>query len=274
LRSDTYTFKTLNGKKERISFVVLNDIHERNEILISLLKIAEVKPYDLVFLNGDILGHIEDQQQIIDHVLAPCTNLFASRTPFVYVRGNHETRGRFARRLPDYLALSDDRYYYAFDHGPVHFVVLDGGEDKRDSDKEYSGLVDFDGYREVQRQWLKQEIQSTAFRRAPFRVVVVHMPPLPSEDWHGVDDMYNKWRPILNDGKVDLMICGHTHHFTILEPQIGVRDYPMVIGGAPKAGEATLIRVDATAEKLDVTVTRDDSAIIGTYHVKQQRSSN
>ena len=47
--------------------------------------------------------------------------------------------------------------------------------------------------------------------------------------------------------------------------------YPMVIGGAPKAGEATLIRVDATAEKLDVTVTRDDGAIVGTYGIERQK---
>jgi UDP-2,3-diacylglucosamine pyrophosphatase LpxH len=76
---------------------------------------------------------------------------------------------------------------------------------------------------------------------------------------------------VLNEGKIDLMICGHTHHFTILEPETGVRDYPMVIGGAPKAGEATLIRVDATAEQLDVTVTTDDAAIVGTYGIKRQK---
>ena len=56
--SDTHTFTTLNGKKESISFVVLNDIHERNEILVSLMKRAASRAYDLVFLNGDILGHI------------------------------------------------------------------------------------------------------------------------------------------------------------------------------------------------------------------------
>jgi len=271
LYSDVHAFTTLDGKKQSVSFVVLNDIHEQDELLTLLLKHAASKAYDLVFLNGDMLGHIENQRQIVAHVLAPCTELFASHTPFIYVRGNHETRGRFARRLPDYLALPDDRYYYSFDHGPVHFVVLDGGEDKRDSDKEYSGLVDFDRYRDIQQKWLQQETRSAAFQRTPFRVVVVHMPPLPSADWHGVDDMYHKWRPILNEGKIDLMICGHTHHYAIMEPETGVRDYPMVIGGAPKAGAATLIRVDATASRLEVTTTRDDGAIVGTYKVESGR---
>jgi len=257
--SDAHTFTTLNGKKEGI------------EILASLMKLAEPKPYDLVFLNGDILGHIENQQQVIDHVLAPCTKLFASQTPFVYVRGNHETRGRFARRLPDYLTLPNDRYYYSFDHGPVHFVILDGGEDKQDTAEVYAGLVDFDHYRDVQQKWLRLEIQSAAFKQAPFRVVLVHMPPKPSEQWHGPDDLYNKWRPVLNGEKVDLMVCGHTHRYTVEMPEKGVRDYPRVIGGGPQAGEATLIRIDATVQELDVTMTRDDGHVVGTCRIKRDR---
>ena len=272
--SDTYTFTTLDGRKNSISFIVLNDIHERNEVLISLTRLAQSQPFELVFLNGDILGHIEDEQQIIDHVLAPCTELFAKQIPFVYVRGNHETRGKFARRLPDYIALPDGHYYHSFDHGPVRFVVMDGGEDKRDTDKEYSGLVDFDRYRAVQRKWLEAEIRSEAFRKAPFRVVVVHMPPQPSERWHGPDDMYQTWRPLYNDGKVDLVISGHTHHYEIRPPVEGVCEYPTIIGGAPQKGAATVIRVDATADHLRVTMTRDDDQIVGTYAIDKVKADS
>lgn len=267
--SKTFAFTTLSRDKEAFSFVVLNDIHEKNEILTSLVKMAEGKPYDLLFLNGDILGHIEHQQQIIDHVLAPCTGLFASRTPFIYVRGNHEARGRFARRLPDYVGMPNDRYYYAIDHGPVRFIVLDGGENKADHADDYAGLADFDPYRERQRQWLLQELQSDAFWRASFRVVVVHIPPTPSQWGHASGDMYDKWMPLLNEGQVDLMICGHTHSYTISEPQEGVRDFPMVIGGGPTSGKATLIRVDVTPSTLDLTMTRDDGKIVGTYCIRK-----
>lgn len=271
--SDIHTFTTLDGKKDGISFIVLNDIHERNEVFISLVGLAQQQPFELVFLNGDILGHIENEQQIIDHVLAPCTELFAKQIPFVYVRGNHETRGKFARRLPDYIALPEDRYYYSFDHGPVRFVVMDGGEDKRDTDKEYSGLVDFDRYRAVQRDWLAREIRSDAFRKAPFRVVVVHMPPQPSERWHGPDDMYQTWRPLYNEGQIDLMISGHTHHYEIRLPVEGLCDYPTIIGGAPQDGAATVIRVDAAADHLRVTMTRDDGQIVGTYAIDKVKAN-
>lgn len=259
--SDTFAFTTLSGNAESISFVVMNDIHEKNEILTSLVRRAADRAYDLVFLNGDILEHVEDQQQIIDHVLAPCTELFASQTPFIYVRGNHDTRGRFARMLPDYIGMPDDRYYYAFTYGPVRIIVLDGGENNEDTAEIYAGLVDFDRYRDAQRQWLMQEIWSDAFRSAPFRVVVVHMPP--GASGHGPNDMHRKWTSLLNEGKLDLMICGHKHRYEIVEPKEGVRDYPMVIGGGPKPGAATLIRVDATTTALDVTMTTDDGDVVG-----------
>ena len=267
--SETFTFTTLSRDKEALSFVVLNDTHEKTDILESLLTMAEDKAYDLLFLNGDILVTIEDQEQIIDRVLAPCTEHFASHTPFIYVRGNHEARGRFARRLPDYIGMPNDRYYYAIEHGPVRFIVLDGGENKADDADDYAGLADFDPYRDMQRQWLIQEIQSDAFWQAAFRVVVVHIPPTPSQWGHASGDMYDKWMPLLNEGQVDLMICGHTHSYTISGPQQGVRDFPMVIGGGPTSGKATLIRVDVTATMLDLTMTRDDGKIVGTYKIEK-----
>jgi len=268
--SETHKFTTLSRDKQSISFLVLNDIHQRDELITSLMKMSASKPYDLVFLNGDILGHIEDEQQVIRHVLKPCSDLFAARIPFVWVRGNHETRGKFARMLPNYMAAPHGAYYYAFDHGPVHFIVMDGGEDKTDASSEYSGLVDFDRYRARQRVWLEKQIQTEACRKAAFRVVLIHMPPIASERWHGPTDLYNTWRPLFNTGKIDLMLSGHLHRYMVVEPEKGIRDYPMIIGGAPQAGQATVIRVDAAPDKLEVTMTTDAGQIVGTYRVQRE----
>ena len=145
--------------------------------------------------------------------------LFAKEIPFVYVRGNHETRGKFARMLPNYLTTPRGKYYYSFDHGPVHFLVMDGGEDKDDTHWAYSGLADFDRYRDEQKAWLEKEIQTDAYKKAAFRIVLVHMPHRQSEDRHGVTDLHNKWRPLFNQGKIDLMISGHTHRYAVVEPK-------------------------------------------------------
>lgn len=265
---EDHSFKTLSKGKESISFIVLNDIHQRDDLLTKLVKMSSSKPYDLVFLNGDILGHLEDEPQIVNHVLKPCSDIFAKSIPFIYVRGNHETRGKFARMLPNYLTTPGSKYYYSFDHGPVHFIVMDGGEDKEDTHWEYSGLVDFDRYRDEQKRWLEEEIQTEAYKKAVFRIVLVHMPHRQSEDRHGTNDLYEKWRPLFNKGKIDLMISGHTHRYAVVEPEKGIHDYPIIIGGSPKDGRATVIGVDATKDNLDVVMTRDDGEVVGKYQIK------
>lgn len=266
--SGVSTFTTLDPGKEAVSFVVLNDIHENNAILTGLMKIAQVRPFELVFLNGDILGHVEDEPQIIEHVLGPCTEMFAGRIPMVWIRGNHETRGKFARMLPDYVGLEEGRFYRSFDHGPVHFVVMDTGEDKPDDNSEYSGLADFDRYRSEQQAWLEKEVRSEAFRTAAFRIVLMHM-PLYGSDGYGRMDCRNKWGPLLEQGKVDLMISGHTHVYRILGPEDGQHGYPVVIGGNPKTKGAVVIRVEATRTTLNLTMTRDDGQVVGNYRVEK-----
>jgi len=271
---DVCHFYTLSKNKSDFSFIVLNDIHQRNDLFKRLIEQSASKPYDLVFLNGDIISDINNSFQIIDYALKPCADLFAKTTPMIYVRGNHETRGKYARMLPDYLALPNDRFYYAFDHGPVRFIILDGGEDKTDDNAAYSGLVDFDRYRIQQKHWLQSEIQSEAFKKAPFKIVVVHMPPISSQQWHGSDHLYEQWRPVFNEAKIDLMICGHTHKYEVVQPKPGISDYPVMIGGKPADKEATVIRVDVTQDKLDAVMTTDEGKIVGTYQVIRRPSTS
>ena len=98
------------------------------------------------------------------------------------------------------------------------------------------------------------------------------------ENWKyeqtGPDDMYQTWRPLYNEGKVDLMISGHTHHYEIRPPVEGQCDYPTIIGGAPQKGAATVIRVDATADHLGVTMMRDDGQVVGTYAIHRVKADS
>lgn len=236
-----------------------------------MLKLNKNKPYDFIFFNGDIINDIHEEQQILDF-LNPNVELFASKRPFIYVRGNHETRGSFARSLPDYIASPNDNYFYSFDHGPVHFVILDGGEDKVDTHVEYSGLVDFDAYRDRQTAWLRNEINSRAFQAARFRIVIVHMPfPRSAAKGHGELNAYKKWGPYLNAGRVDLLISGHTHNYEILDPEEGRHEYPILIGGGQRPGETTFIRVDVKRSRATITMIRDDGEVVLTYRVKARR---
>jgi acid phosphatase type 7 len=274
LRDDVRTFKTLDRGRADCAFVVLNDNHERTELLRARLARAGKEPYDLVFYNGDMLDHVDSEAQILDRVLAPSSEVFARSLPFVWVRGNHETRGVYARALKQYVGSPNGRFFYSFDHGPVHFLVLDSGEDKADDHREYGGLVAMDAYRRLQAEWLKAEVESDAFKKAAFRVVLMHQPPFaldgPPPQHYGREHAKKVWGPLLDRG-VDLLIGAHLHKHGVLDPEPGVHDYPVVIGGGPKEGQGTVVRVQASRDRLEVTMTGDDGATLATRTVKRRQ---
>src|SRR5699024_8608909 len=100
------------------------------------------------------------EAQIVQHLIEPCTAIFASEIPFIMSRGNHETRGAFRREFKQYFSYPTNKYYFSFKQGPVYWVVLDTGEDKPDDHPVYGGVVDFDSYRQEQVDWLTKVVTS------------------------------------------------------------------------------------------------------------------
>ena len=263
----TESFLNPDNAKDEVSFVMLNDIHDRPKSIPHLLNLDKGNQRDFVFFNGDVFDYQADEQQIIDHMLQPCVDHFAKNTPFVYVRGNHETRGEFAREFPAYF---DHVGYTAFSLGPVRFVILDSGEDKPDTHPVYAGIVDFDQYREEQAKWLENEIKRKEFKNAAFRIVMMHIPPRYSGDWHGATHCTNLFEPIMNRGKVDLVLSGHTHQYKVHEPAKNLNNYAIVIGGGPKEGTRTLTKIKATGKQLQVSMLDDSGKEVGTYVVSKK----
>lgn len=221
-------FTTLDESKSEFSFVVLNDIHSRIDDFKALSKNIAYGKTDFVFFNGDMVSHMMTEQQFFSGFMDEAVNLFASEIPVFFARGNHETRGMFSVNFPDYFSTNTGQLYYAFSHGNVRFIVLDSGEDKPDSDIEYSGLAQFDAYRSEQQEWLKKELESEAFKKAAYRVVVMHIPPL-ATSWHGSLEVKEKFVPLLNNKNITVMICGHTHRFSYIEPNGKEFGFPLVI---------------------------------------------
>lgn len=245
-------FTTLDTRKQSFSFIAVNDRHEKAAALAASLTSVNWTNVDLVFLNGDMVNAATNEQQIYECVVDPCVQKFAEVTPLVYVRGNHDARGSFARQLLDYFPSDSGRYYRALNHGPVAFLVLDCGEDKADASAEYSGLVDFDPYMREQARWLARQIEEPAFQKARFRVCFLHIPPLSKPDPKFIRPQWllDNVVPLLNRGKVDLLICGHTHRYAIQGAGTNGLNFPMIIGGTE-----TVIRCDVTADEIRVTTT-------------------
>lgn len=267
ITSDTYSFTTPESNPQQVSWLIMNDIHDRPESIPLLMKLNGTDNYDYVFYNGDLFDYQTDEQQIIDHMLTPSTDSFASTKPFMFVRGNHETRGKFSRELADYFSNKDGKGYFAYQWGPVFNVVLDTGEDKEDSHPVYAGIVDFDDYRLEQAKWLEEIMTSSAFKRAKFRVVMMHIPHFHSGDAHGSMHCRELFAPIFAKYKVNMVISGHTHTFGVWPPS-AEHPYPIIIGGGPKNGNRTLIKVKADQKNLQLTMLKDDGTEVGKYSLK------
>lgn len=221
------TFTTLNGRQETLSMVMINDIHGKNDLQKKLLEMAPPQNVDMVVFCGDMCNYINKQSDIFTGFLDTSVGLFASRKPFVYVRGNHETRGAYARNFFRYLAGPEGKFYYAFTYGPIRFVVLDSGEDKPDTDVEYSGLVDFDNYILEQKEWLARELESPEFRAASFRVVLSHI-PFGKGGWYGSERLRKQLLPLLEGARIDLMLSGHNHTFGFMDKG-KVTAFPIIV---------------------------------------------
>ena len=267
IATETKSFVTPAESPDRFTMLILNDIHDRPASIPLLLGCNGSKAYDMVFFNGDMFNHQSDEQQIIDHMLQPCVESFAGEKPFMYVRGNHETRGPYRRELLQYFSNPGERQYFAFTAGPVHFTVLDTGEDKEDSAPVYAGLARFDAYREQQAHWLETVLQSPAARKAAFRVVLMHIPAYYSGDWHGTMHCRKLFAPLFDRYKVDMSIHGHTHRYGVHPPVAGQHQYPIVIGGGPKEGDRTLIRLTADRQHLQMEMLDDSGKQVGQYTV-------
>ena len=211
-----YEFKTYPAKPREITFLVLNDIHERPQFMKELCKNVDLKKLDFVLLNGDMSNRIRSQKHIMDAYLDTCVSMFATDVPLFFNRGNHELRGEFADYLNRYFPTNNGKYYRLQHVAGVDFLLIDSGEDKPDADLEYCGIVECDQYREEQERWLRSLQEEKKIGKYPV-VVFSHMPPT-LKNWHGPLHMQETLTPELNKMNVSVMLSGHLHRFDYQEP--------------------------------------------------------
>lgn len=255
-------FTTTDSPKEnKISFVMVNDMHGRNDLLENLLTKGDYQSADFIFFNGDMVSDMQTEEQLFGGFMDTAIRLFASEKPMYYARGNHETRGNFANAFPRYFTSPTGKLYYLLRRGPVCFVVLDCGEDKPDSDIEYSGIVAFDQYRDAEAAWLKEALKSPEFATAPFKVTILHMPPFGG--WHGEEEMASKFIPLLNQAKVDVMLCGHLHKYVNQQPGNGV-NFPVIVNS-----NTNVVRAEADANSLNLKIVNEKGEQVDMIQLKK-----
>jgi len=224
------TFTTTPLQTDKVSFLVVNDVHENSGKMASYLKNTNTTEKDFFIFNGDMVDYLQSEDKLFPGFIDTASSYFAVKKPFYYVRGNHEARGYKARELRNYFDFKDDRFYYSFNYGPVHFIVLDCGEDKPDNNKNYFGLADYDSYRQEELEWLKNEVKSDDFRNAKKRIVFIHMPVLKEENQnHAMKFLADNFGPVLQSAGISLMMSAHTHQNAFYEAGKSGFGYPLLV---------------------------------------------
>ena len=215
-RGKPHEFKTFPAKPREVTFLVLNDIHERAQFMKDLCKNVDFKKLDFVLLNGDMSNRLRNQQHMMEAYLDTCVRMFATHTPLFFNRGNHELRGQFADYLYRYFPTNNGKYYRLQHVAGIDFLFIDTGEDKPDEDIEYSGIVNYDQYREEEARWLRGLRESKQVGKYPL-IVFSHIPPT-LQKWHGPYHMQKTLTPELNKMNVSVMLSAHLHAFGYQEP--------------------------------------------------------
>lgn len=235
IRTDWYSFTTLDPKARAATFVTTSDIHDDADKYRRLLSHIPLQKTQMVFLLGDILSHFSREGQPYSSFIDVSVDKFATHTPFVLIRGNHDTRGALARTYDQYIRRPDKHFYGTYTLGNTFIIMLDTGEDKPDDHHDYSGITSFEAYRQEQAEWLRKVVKSKAFKSAKHRIVMAHIPAIRRSpdntraSAHTADMVHKLYLPILNKEKIDLMISGHTHRFQLIETKKGENNFPMLI---------------------------------------------
>ena len=264
IQSDIFETKLPLAKGKTIELLILNDIHEYQPSYSDLYKASTLARKDLVILNGDCLHHVDTKEDIIHKLNKPVAAAFGATTPFILNRGNHETRGPFARDFKAYFEYPMDKFYQAFTMGSLYVILLDSGEDKPDNHEVYGGTTDYDGYRSEQKEWLSKMLLSEERKKAKHTVIITHIPWIHSDDWHGTKHNYASFHELANNHKVDAVISGHTHKYGFHVPN-KEHNYYVIIGGSPKVGERTFVEITADKTSITLNLKNEDGRLINSF---------
>ncbi|MBR6632798.1 MAG: metallophosphoesterase [Clostridia bacterium] len=239
----TYQFKPVSGDEIRIYHI--SDAHNMEEEPIEAA-LNFGKEIDLLVLNGDIPDH-SGAIENFNSIYRICSGITQGRIPIIFTRGNHDTRGIYGESFSEYTPTDNGKPYYTFRLGKLWGLVLDCGEDKNDTNAEYSHTVCFHSYRLKQTQWLEDVIEKAEYEDEGIehRIVISHVPfsYIQKPPFDIEHEIYRHWTDLVSNRiKPDLLLYGHLHSCRVHLPGSDFDAYklqtcPAVVGGKPNKQE-------------------------------------
>ena len=190
---------------------------------------------------------------------------FLARMPVSGPRGNHEFAGVVFRKYYPYPYISD--FYWSFDYGPAHIIVLDQFVNYAPGSPQY--------------QWLVSDLAATS---KPWKIIALHMPGWSADNVHENDpEVQDYIQPLCLQYGVDFVISGHNHYYARADIS-GVQH--LTTGGAsdyfsePVGGDYIVsaegalhhLEIDIQGREASVTARRRDGSVIETFTVSHGAS--
>jgi Calcineurin-like phosphoesterase len=243
-------FRTAPSENAPFTFAVVGDSGDGSPQAAALARrVLAGRPAFLIHL-GDMAYGYASRAALDGRFFHPYRRTLA-RVPLFPTPGNHDLHRHSVYRAVFAPTTSDDEPHgphYAFDWGSAHFVSV--------SSTEFSGTNGAG--------WLADDLASA--RARPWRIVFLHEPVFgPGGKWVS-RGLRGTLEPIVEAGRVDLLLAGHEHLYERGEPACAyVRDaavLPIVSGGGGAAldratSHPNFPRIVSATHYLRIAVTRD-----------------
>ena len=164
---------------------------------------------DLVY-NGDVEYYWDNEffNQDYTHIID-----LLSKFPYLSCRGNHEVDGTLFKK---YFPLPFvDSFYWSFDYGPAHFVVVDQYIDYSTGSDQYN--------------WIDNDLDTST---KPWKFIYLHEPGWSAGGHDNNEDVQDYIQPLCEKYHVPIVFAGHNHYYARAE----VNDVMHITtggGGAP-----------------------------------------
>ncbi len=266
--------RLLKADSDHLHFAVWSDTHDNHDLL-RALDAQTPRQLDFLVWNGDTCPNMwEEKDAFVPTLLNPGGTRFTEGRPAFLVPGNHDLRGRWAYRFPEFSFQEPGRFHHAFRAGPVAFILLNTGEDKDDDHPTFHGRVACEAVRREQAVWLREVILRPGIADAPYRIVICHTPlrwdpeepPRDYDRWS--ERSWYLWRDSLSAWGTQLVISGHTHASRYF-PADADYPYAQLTVGSSALDEATFLEVKADSEHCKLFVHK-----LGAAHANPTQSYN
>ncbi|MBI1920600.1 MAG: metallophosphoesterase [Geobacter sp.] len=124
----------------------------------------------------------------------PQMHAFQAEAPQIGVRGNHEGTGTSFLKYFPFPYVSN--FYWSFDYGPAHIIVLDQYATYTSGSAQYN--------------WLVNDLASTT---KPWKIVTFHEPAWGAGTHANNTTTQNVLHPLFKQYGVDLIVNGHNHNY-------------------------------------------------------------